>query len=367
MLVVITNIVKRHFLRAKANGRFRRTRARVLSLKSFLNASESEVALRRVVSLLIEKIGSAAVKGDGDEHADFSLEMNDLRDRLAAEVASENLLIMAGSAVQTMENYNLRMSMLIRKQAAELQSVIAMVTETALKIGGESSRSAQRLQEIGNHFEKAGSLDDLKALKAHLGECLNSFREEVDRQKRESDSAIQSLQRQVGQSAAEITLPSGLTSGEPPDPVTGLPCKPVALQAMQAAAESGMRLYVVAMVVKGVQSVNTRFGFEVGDRILRTFKDNLERHLSRKDKLFRWEGPAILALMDRPEPVGQVRTQIRRILDGRLEQNFTVDGRSVLIPIHADFLIFPLMPPMSQAVRQIQKFVGVQSPVKSPA
>lgn len=363
MLLVITNVVKRHFLRAKANGRFRRTTGRVLSLKSFLSASECEVALRKVVSLLIEKIGSSAAAADGGEHADFCLEMNDLRDRLAAEVSSENLLIMAGSVVQTMENYNAGVSTLIRKQAAELQSVIAMVTETALKIGGESTRSAQRLQEIGNHFEKAGSFDDLKALKSHLGECLNSFRQEVERQKRESDSAIQSLQRQVGQTAAEIPL----ASGEAPDPITGLPCKPVALKTMQAAAESGMRLYVVAMVVKGVQSVNTRFGFEVGDRMLRTFKDNLERHLSRKDKLFRWEGPAIVALMDRPEPVGQVRTQIRRILDGRLEQNFTVDGRSVLIPIHADFLIFPLMPPMAQAVRQIQKFVGGQASVNTAA
>jgi len=335
----------------------------VLSLKSFLNASESELALRKVVSLLIEKIASSAARGDGGEHADFSLEMNDLRDRLAAEVSSENLLIMAGSIVQTMENYNAGVSMLIRKQAAELQSVIAMVTETALKIGGESMRSAQRLQEIGNHFEKAGSFDDLKSLKSHLGECLNSFRQEVERQKRESDSAIQSLQRQVGRSGAEIPV----TSNDMPDPTTGLPCKPGALETMQAAAESGMRLYVVAMVVKGVQSVNTRFGFEVGDRMLRTFKDNLERHLSRKDKLFRWDGPAIVALMDRPEPVGQVRTQIRRILDGRLEQNFTVDGRSVLIPIHADFLIFPLMPPMAQAVRQIQKFVGGQAPVNTAA
>ena len=358
-------------MRAKANGRFRRTTARVLSLKSFLNASESEVALRKIVSLLIEKTGSSAARADGDAHADFCLEMNDLRDRLAAEVSSENLLIMAGSVVQRMENYNAGVSTLIRKQAAELQSVIAMVTDTALKIGGESTRSAQRLQEIGNHFEKAGSFDDLKALKSHLGECLNSFRQEVERQKRESDSAIQSLQRQVGKSTAEIPASSGSTSGlisgDTPDPTTGLPCKPSALQAMQTAAESGMRLYVVAMVVKGVQSVNTRFGFEVGDRMLRTFKDNLERHVSPKDKLFRWDGPAIVALMDRPEPVGQVRTQIRRILDARLEQNFNVDGRSVLIPIQADFLIFQLMPPMAQAVRQIQKFVGGQAPVNTTA
>jgi hypothetical protein len=335
----------------------------VLSLKSFLHASEGEMALRRVIALLLEKIGAAAVRADDGEHAGFCDEMNDLRDRFMNEASAENLLIMTGSAVQTIENYNLRISTLLRKQTLELQSVIAMVTDTALKIGGEATRSAQRLQEIGNHFEKAGSLEDLKTLKAHLGECLNSFREEVERQKQESDTAIQALQRQVANRSTEIALPSG----DPTDPTTGLPCKPAALHAMQAAAESGMRLYVVAMVVKGVQSVNTRFGPEVGDRMLRTFKENLERHVSRKDKLFRWEGPVIIALMDRPEPVGQLRTHVRRILDARLEQNFNVDGRSVLIPIHADFLVFPLMPPMSHAVRQIQKFVGVRSPANTAA
>lgn len=336
----------------------------MLSLKNFLNASEVEAALRKVVSLLLEKTGSAAVRADGGEYEELCLAMNDLREKMAEELSPENLLIMAGSAALTIGNYNAAIGTLLRKQSAELQSVVSMVTETALKIGGESQRSAERLQEIGNKFEKAGSFDDLKTLKSHLGECLNSFREEVRRQKEESDTAILALQREVGR---QTPTGAAAPSSGPHDPITGLPPQPAALQAMQTASESGRRVYVVAMVVKGVQSVNSRFGFEVGDRMLRTFKDKVEAHLQTTDRLFRWEGPAIVALMERPEPVGQVRTQIRRLLDGRLEQTFTVDGRSVLIPVTADFLVFPLMPPAALAVKQIQKFVGVQARVHTAA
>lgn len=335
----------------------------MLSLKSFLNATEGEVALRKVVSLLLERIGSSAVRGEGTEYDEFCIEMNDIRERLSNELSADHLVILGGCASQTLENYNVRIAALVRKQAAELQSVVAMVTETAMKIGGENSRSAQRLQEIGNKFEKAGSFDDLKTLKAHLGECLNSFRDEVQRQKLESDKAIRSLQREVGQRPVEIGTPST----DAPDPITGLPRQAAAVQALQAAAESGMRVYVVAIVIKGAHSVNQRFGFEIGDRMLRTFKENLGKQLSPKDKLFRWDGPALLALMDRPEPVSQVRTQIRRILDARLEQNFNVEGRSVLIPITADFLIFQLMPPTAMALKQIHRFVGGLAPVNPAA
>ena len=134
---------------------------------------------------------------------------------------------------------------------------------------------------------------------------------------------------------------------------------------MKAATESGRRLYVVAMVVKGVQSVNKRFGFEVGDRMLRLFKENIEKQLSRTDQLFRWDGPSLVVLMDRQEPVTQIRANIRHILDTRVEETFDVNGRSVLLPIAADWLGFPLVPPVALAVKQISEFVSGQSPATS--
>src|ERR1700679_1835088 len=115
----------------------------MLKIKDFLSASDGEQALRKVVSVLLEKIGTVAVRGDPAEHVEFRTEMNEIRDRAATEVSPERLFIAAGEAVQAMENYNLRIAAMIRKQGAELQSVVAMITETAAKIGGENARSVQ--------------------------------------------------------------------------------------------------------------------------------------------------------------------------------------------------------------------------------
>lgn len=330
--------------------------AKMLSLKRFLNGSEEEHALRRVVSLLLEKIGSAAVEGDSSEHAAFCTEMNQLRERAEGEATPEHLLITTGSVVQAMENYNRRTTALLRRQGGELQSIVSMIAETAVKIGGENTLSAQRLQEIGNRFERAGALDDLQALKAHLGDCLSSFREETRRQKAESDTTIQSLQQEIERRsiAARAANVADL------DPVTGLLRNMAALRAMQDASQSGKRYYIAVMVVKGVQAVNARFGFGVGDRMLRAFKENVEKRLPRTDKLFRWEGPAIIVLLDRKDPLEQVRAEIRRMLDTQMEEAFQQDGRSVMIPISAAWLVSVLMPPVATAVKAIQSFIATQ-------
>jgi GGDEF domain-containing protein len=332
----------------------------MLSLKRFLNATDEATAWRRIVSLLLEKIGSAAVEGNTDEREAFRGEMSHFRESADSEESAELLFVTAGSAVQALETYNHRITAQLRKQAGELRSVVSMITETALKIGGENTRSAQRLQEIGDKFEKAGAMDDLHTLKSHLGDCLQSFREEAQRQKAESDATIQSLQQEIERRPMRGGVVEDL------DQVTGLPRQSAGILALQQAAQSGKRTCVLVMVVKGVQSVNARFGFEVGDNMLRTFKENIEKQLLRADRLFRWHGPAILVLMQRPETIEQVRAQLRRMLDAHIEETFDVDGRSVLIPISAAWLVFSLTPPGALAVKQIQAFVATQGPTNGP-
>ncbi len=328
----------------------------MVSLKRFLYASEQESALAKVVALLLEKIGSGAVEGDRAAYEAFQAEMEHIRERASHDATSESLFVTTGSAVQAMENYNRNISMFLRKQGSELQCIVSMLFETVIKLGGENVRSAQRLQEIGDRLERVGSLDDLLTLKSSLGECLHGFREEVQRQKVESDEVIQTLQQEVERQheRANSAVFQDL------DPVTGLPRQAAGIKAMQEAIQGGKRWYVVAMVVNRMQSVNARFGFHVGDRILRAFKDNVEKQLMRADKLFRWEGPAIVILVERTEPIEQVRSQIRRILDGRLEENFNVEGRSVMIPISSAWSAFPLMPPLANATRQVQAFIASQ-------
>jgi GGDEF domain-containing protein len=324
----------------------------MLSLKNFRNLNEDELAFRKVLSIFLEKIATGCVQCDSIEHDAFRAEMSHLQNQAEHFASPAVMLATAGCAAQAMESYNLRIAELMGKQNRELQSIISIITETALKIGCGNARATQRLQDLGHRFEREGALEDLRALKTSLNDFLASFREEVLRQKAESDGAIRALQLEIERRPSGINVPS-----EQYDPVTGLPRQAAGLLAMQAALQSKKHLYVVAMVVKGVQSVNARFGFRFGDRMLRVFKDNVEGKLLRTDRLFRWDGPAIVVLMDRMDLIGQVRGSIRRILDERLEQTFRVDGRSIQIPITAEWIAFPLIPPLDAAAKQIQTFI----------
>ena len=320
----------------------------MLRLKNF-HLSEDERAFRKVLSIFLEKIATSSVKCASVEHQIFREEMRQLREHAENEISPALLLVAAGCAAQAMEAYNQRIKELLAEQTNELQSIVSIVSEIALTIGGADSRALERLQEAGQRIEIAGVLQDLKGFRAALSDCMGSFKTETARQKAESDGTIRALQLEIERRPSETN-----TASDRYDPVTGLLRQSAGLLAMHAALQSNKRLYVLVMVVNGIEGVNSRFGFAYGDRMLRVFKENIETRLLGTDRLFRWDGPAIVALMDRAEPVPQVRGTIRRIL----EQTFHMDGRSVLTPITADWTAFPLVPPLDLAAKQIQSFIA---------
>ncbi len=332
----------------------------ILSLKRFLDVDEAELALRKVVSLFLESIGAAAVDCNRVEREAFAEEMKQLQLRTAEDPSPDTLFVTSGAAAQAMTDYNRRVSAFLSKQNEEIKGIAAAVAETALRLGGGNAEAAQRLQEIGNRFEAAGEMHDLHSLKTHLRECLQSFREETQRQRAESDATIQALQREIER------RPACNLSGEmaDTDPVTGLPRQTTGTREMQEAAKSGKHTYVLVMVVKGVQSINARFGFDVGDRMLYLFAQHVDRHIMHSDKLFRWDGPAVVALLDRNETMEQVRAQVRRMLDEPLEGTFSGNGRAVMIPISAAWSVLRLTPPVALTIKQIQMFIASQ---RSPA
>jgi diguanylate cyclase (GGDEF)-like protein len=143
------------------------------------------------------------------------------------------------------------------------------------------------------------------------------------------------------------------------DPTTELAGKEACLKAMQDPVAAGKRRYVVTMSVNRIQSINARFGHAAGDRILKVFADFITRQLNPADKVYRWTGPALVALIERSETLERVRDQIRRIMDMRLDENLDLEGRAVLIPVSSAWSVFQLGAPTA-AERQIQVFIASQ-------
>jgi len=327
----------------------------MVSLKRYLNRTGEEVVLRQAVSLLLEKFASAAVVADERDFQAFRSDIEQLRAHADSDIAADGLLVDIGSATQALETYNRGITRFLHRQSAEMQSIVGMMTETVLKIGGEHTRSARRLQEIGDRMEGAGNVKDLVAMKSLLGDCLSSFRDETLRQKAEAENLIGDLRREI-----EATRERTGADTRDLDPATELPTRDACLRAMHGAVAGGKRSYVATMVVNRVQSINARFGHRAGDRVLHGFGEFVEQQLAPSDRLFRWTGPAVVALLERTEPLEDVRRQIRKMLEAHLDQTFEIEGRSVMIPVSAAWSVFPLITTVSTAERQINTFIASQ-------
>jgi len=328
----------------------------LISLKHYLDADSDRAPLRQIVSHLIAGIGSSAVEGDAAECAAFRGELRQIGDGLGADLPPGNLLAVAESALQALAVHNKRIQSLLADQRSEMTHILGMLQDTVISVAGENIRAGKRLREITLELEQSGALTDLRVLKGRLAECLKGLQEEALQQKADAAVTIQKLQMTIErtQSGSVARTPHRL------DPVTGLRCRDDALIAMQAAIDGGARQYAVAMVVNRVQMINLRFGHEVGDRMLLGFKEHMERQLAPSDQLFRWSGPALVAIIARPEPIGNVRVEVKRMLESKIEVIYNGGGRSVLIPVSAGWLALPLVS-AADADKQIVTFIASQT------
>ena len=333
----------------------------MISITRFLNRADEgpveDTLLSQVVSLFLEKIGSEAPVGNKEECAAFQADIEKLRQSIGPESSSETILLITGSATQAMETYNKGITKNLQRQGSELQKIINMMLHTVASIAGESTSGGEKLREIGDQLERASAIGDLDTLKAHIGESLAAFRKETLRQKQLTDTLIGELRQQVlqgNQGPAEALAAAEL------DTATGLPPKSACLATMHSTVAAGKRRYLVPLVVSRVQSVNARFGHEIGDQVLRRLGRIVSENMLPDDKVFRWSGPALVVVSESAETLEQLRVRIKRLMEKQFDETFDVRGRSVIIPISASWAAFRLVTTVAMAEGQIQTFIASQ-------
>ena len=183
------------------------------------------------------------------------------------------------------------------------------------------------------------------------------MRIEALRQKTDGQTTLESLQREletsrerVGSVAAAVDL----------DSATGLPSKKEAMKALQAAADLPRNKFLAIAVVSRVQAVNARFGYAIGDHVLAAFAEHFRGNLGASDHVFRWHGPALVALLERECPLEAVRTEIRRFAEVKLEKTVEVGARTVMLPISATWTIIPVASPLEELLKKLEAFTAAQ-------
>ena len=326
----------------------------MISIKRYLKGNDRENVALQVAALLIEKLGEHAVEGDTQELENFRREMSAVHIAMVQDPPPEDLLILAGSATQALATYNRRITITIGRQGGELLTIIRILQDGLAKIAGEHVQSVQSLNRIGEELERGSGYKDLGSLKLHLGTCLAGLREEIEREKTASKAMVEGLQIQIETERADKTPERKV------DPATRLLRQNDCVAAIQDAIAKGTRHYAVVMVVSRIQTINARFGRAAGDRMVSRFKEYIETQLGASDRLFRWTGPAVVVIMERPQAPNQVNLHVKRMLDTPIKESFELGTRSVLIPISAGWTVIQLTSTPDAVEKQIEAFVASQ-------
>lgn len=332
----------------------------MISFKPYLfKDPEADNAYRRIIGLFLQGIALHAVEGDKGDYDRFRADIDEFSKQIGPETPLSELLVQAGAALQAMEDYNRRTSKVIRRQNSELQNMVSMLTQTVITIGSSGEASVNKLQDIEKSIERARMLEDIQLLKLRLGECLESVREEAQRQKTAGQTTLESLRKELEGSRDRM---GSIVAAVELDAATGLPSKKEALKAIQAAVGMPANKFLVVAAVSRVQAVNARFGYAVGDRVLAAFAEHFKSNLAARDQVFRWHGPSIIALLEREDRLEKVRTELRRFADVKLEKTVEVANRTVLLPISASWSIFSVAPPMEELLKKMEAFTAAQVP-----
>jgi GGDEF domain-containing protein len=335
----------------------------MISLKKFLftdDKNDLDSSLMRIVLLFLETAALHAVEICESTRAAYQLEMRCFRERFEHIPDAPSALLLAGEAVRTMESHNRGIEKFINDLRSENRGIVHLMMESLIKVCANADSSEQNLRTIEKQLELAFQLDDVRAIKKQLAQCLETLCETICRQ----DGWAQQIASQV---TSQIKgCQSGVKRVDRDDRVTGLPGLNQALETITSLVNAGKCAYVVPIFLKNMEIINQRFGFPTGDEILVLFSQHLAQQLSNSDQLFRWRGPCFVAVLDRTECVEDVQKEARKIGLVNLEHSIESKGRSMLFRLTTTCAFMPMLSSSdaSAAAKKIDAFAADQVHLK---
>lgn len=163
----------------------------MISIKRFLEHRREDPAEHDVIEaavqmgrLLLDAVSTHFVGGRDADSKTFGRTIKELLRRLDKPPTAFSLLEISSEAVEAIETHAVRTTEYFREQNEQLQSMVAMLTETLADVSGQNDASVSRLQAIEQQIVRTSGLEDMRALSANLENCLSAVREAAAQQKR---------------------------------------------------------------------------------------------------------------------------------------------------------------------------------------
>ncbi len=329
----------------------------MISIKRLLEgkSDSGDPAFFRLASLLLEAVAVHAVNHDPAQFIAFRDAVRNIRLEVEQAESSAHALLLSGEAVHSMELYNRGVESFLRTQGQEFRQILRMLSHSLLEVSRAGDASSANLRLIEKELEHTSRLDDLAVMKSKLGESLRALADENARQRKQTEQFANGLKGQLTAVCSQ--------ADRHVDSVTALPDATVALAEIEAILSGAAGQdpgYAALFRVDRLDTINSRYGYAVGDRILLSFAQLIAQQLASADKLHRWRGPALLAVLQRPGRVHDVRVEISRVASVRREETLEIHNRSILLPLACSVATIPLRDhtTVESVSRAIEAFLG---------
>ena len=250
---------------------------------------------------------------------DFRQASRGLLERLEQASTAADLVTIAVDGVSSAEDYIHRVTESSEDHAAQVQSMIAMLTQAIADLAGQPEASVERLASVERDIEKAGGAEDVRKLKDNLGECLAAVKDAAAQERKEMQSTIERLQEEVKRpqapAAPESAPANGASAGQPGG-------------------------YLAAFKVQHADRILQRFGEAARDEMISIVGKGLESAQGSGDRLVRWNGASFVMFVSAADGIANVRRRVAAAA-ARISQRYIELGKnSALLAVSLDWTVF---------------------------
>jgi GGDEF domain-containing protein len=269
------------------------------------------------------------VDGREDELSGFRESMLALAANIHDQANAAEVETTVGRALELFHDYNSRVLKFNTSHIMELKSVMRTMTETITYLSESRTRSVHHLQFVSRELEQAAQIDDIRLLRSRITTCLDVVREETVRLQSEAVARSQEVREQIGLATTVSEVPPPPRFGMM-DTVTGLPSRRSAERAISDALQTGQAA-IAAFVVTRLSAINSKYGRAVGDEVMLRVANHFVKHLSSDTLLYRWSGPALVAMLGVHEDAEAIQRAWAKAAAIKQEISLDTSERSVFV------------------------------------
>lgn len=264
----------------------------------------------QALTILLDGIVRSALPSDAKEMQQFRDSMADLYEEVTPSTSPHRAALIAEDAVRVLEGHNRAERDYLftcQREREEMRGVAGLLADCLKHTGFAGTETAEIVNEI--LVEAASDIPkpaELAALRARLGEHL----------------------------ARAVLVAGHLRREASPDGLAA-----TAFYEMWPKREN---MCAVVFGIERMAVINARFGYRVGDQMIAGLKQHLTDNLPEADRLFRWRGPYLLALIERDMAAGLPSLEMALIGAWCSEYEIKTHDREALIPVSVGWQMFPL-------------------------